>query len=196
MNDPLTASRYRIGRTLFCAALMVVLCDTAAWSGDVCSPHGSNKVLERSLRRTAAGLVNAIRAGQGSQIAPFISQRGMGIGVDQPFTSKKAILQQLREKSGVYCLIVSENCVPPKGGKQPWANDPVLSRYSVPLRTWLERATPYKTETTLLTDSELCGGIARFQTAAEKVEPSALELEFTYESGQWKLVNIPDSLGD
>ena len=85
-----------------------------------------------------------------------------------------------------YCLIVSENCFRPKRGKQPCATDPALSRYNVPLRTWLEGVTPYSAETpfsaetTLLTGSQLCGGLVRFETAAGKVEPSALELEFIY----------------
>ncbi len=183
-----------IAYTLLVVVALVLVQGTAL-ATDSCSKHGSSTTLKRSLKGAATHLLRSIQSGDAGATMKAVSARGVGIGVDQPQLARTAIEEQLRTRTGVYCLLFSTACMQ-SDTKAEWLTDRVLSKFHTSLSDWLRDAAPYKMETFLLTESGICGGLVRITSRAPKSGPTSLELEFTFEHEKWKLINIPYSLGE
>jgi hypothetical protein len=149
--------------------------------------------LKSQLIKTATNVVRAIEGRDVDRFMDFVSERGIGFGVDVPPLRKADLQRQLQSRSGYYCLLFSTPCMEP--AKHIWQGDPVLSKFRISYRDWLKQ-TRYKTDAELLTGSDMCGGLVRFTEPGSEAAPRAIELEFTLRRGRWLLVNTPYQLGE
>jgi hypothetical protein len=158
-----------------------------------CGGAGRQTELKSQLIKTATTVVRTIENRDVGRFTDFVSERGIGFGVDVPPLRKADLQRQIKSRSGYYCLLFSTPCM--KAANHLWQGDAVLSRFRVSYRDWFQQK-HYKIEAELLTGSDMCGGLVRFTEPGRETAPRAIELEFALHRGRWLLVNTPYQLGE
>jgi hypothetical protein len=142
----------------------------------------------------ATRVVAAIDRRDAEHFMTFVSSKGIGFGVDAPLVSRVELDRELRASTGHYCLLFSSGCI--RAASKLWHSDPVLSKFSRSYRDWFRGNRNYKIDAELLTESDFCGGLVTFAGTNNQITPGTLELQFTLEGAQWRLINTPYELGE
>jgi hypothetical protein len=188
----------RMQRICTYLALLTICVSSIAAENGPCGGEKNQEYLSKALLQKGMLVLKAIEQRNEAVFIRHVSRRGMGFGVDVPFTSVDKIRAQLRQKQGVYCLLFSTPCIAMTNFTKDTRADSVLSEWKISYAEWLSLNTPYSAEVELGDDaSEMCGGVVTVRGRAKlKSAPSVLELLFSYENGIWVLVNTPDQAGD
>ena len=179
--------------------LVPLLFSQGASATNPCGDVKAATLKKATLRNDAQQVLVAIRKQDVDALLSSFSSRGVGFGVDQPFTPLDEIKAQMTLRRGPYCLFLSTECLLSDETARKFRADKVLSQWKVSYAEWLNLNKGYQLEGDLL-DSEgtdFCSGLVtiRGQRKTEHA-PNVLELQFIDEGGRWKLVNTPFGLGD
>jgi hypothetical protein len=138
--------------------------------------------LEAELRQTSSAVVDAIKSGDPDKLMPYLSPRGVVLGVDDPRVSLAAIRKEMSDKTGIYCLLFDSGCLVTEAKKGRYkAKKPSLDDI-LSYRDYLQKNTPALRVG--LWQSSSCGG-------STTSKDGYLDLEFERASGGWKVTVIP-----
>jgi hypothetical protein len=199
----------KIGSVLNIAGLRVVciaasilvplLSSQGASAANPCGDVKAASLRKAALRKEAQHTLVAIQKRDVGDLLSSFSSRGVGFGVDQPFTPLNEIKAQMTLRRGAYCLFFSTECLLSDETTRGFRADKVLSQWKISYAEWLNRNKGYQLEEDLLDSdgTDFCGGLVTIR-GQRKIEqaPNVLELQFINEGGRWMLVNTPFGSGD
>ena len=138
---------------------------------------------DKSAAPTASALESeflaTLREGDALKFLSYVPEDGVNLGREALHTPREALVEQLTQKSGLYCKLFDSACLP--------AAPPACS-----YRELLTQSEKVRTASTETTRNNVRQAIVVAQVQNQKCGGAVLiDLIFNYQKGGWKLFSIP-----